>query len=142
MRGPGQVSDNPNRADHPVHSFLASFTAAWNADDLESVRALLHSDLYAESHRSFTALGSVRGDDAHEAVLSFHFAAPYCDFDVVETRPDGHAAGRFLLNDGGVAELEIPVVLYLAEGLLVQCATFDAGDLVDALALLNEWATA
>ena len=136
------MSHNPSQADHPVHSFLASFTAAWNANDLDNVRALLHPDLYAESHRSFTALGSVRGSDAHEAVLSFHVAAPYCAFEVVETRPDGHAAGRFLLNDGGVAELEIPVVLHLVEGLLVQCATFDASDVDDAVALLDEWATA
>jgi hypothetical protein len=134
------MTDNPEEADHPVRPFLASFVAAWNADDLDSVRALLHPDLYAESHRTFTALGTVRGDDAHEAVLSFHLAAPHCHFDVVETRPDGHAAGRFLLDDGGVAELEIPVVLYLADGRLVQCATFDAGDLDDALALLDEWA--
>ena len=135
------MSNASEPRDHPVDPFLAAFVAAWNADDLDRVRELLHPDLYAESHRSFTALGSVRGDDAHEAVLSFHLAAPYCDFDVAETRSDGHAAGRFLLNDGGVAELEIPVVLYLADGLLVQCATFDAGDLDDALALLDEWAT-
>ena len=134
------MSNSSERQDHPIHPFLAAFVPAWIANDLDRVRALLHPDLYAESHRTFTALGTVRGGDAHEAVLSFRLVAPHCDFDVVETRPDGHAAGRFLLDDGGIAELEIPVVLYVTDGLLARCATFDAGDLDGALALLDEWA--
>lgn len=59
--------------------------SAVKRDDLARVRMLLHADLYAVSHSSSTAFGSVPGPEAHEAELSFHVGTPCCDFEVVTT---------------------------------------------------------
>lgn len=129
---------SPVDPDHPIHAFINSFMAAWNDGDLSRARSFLHPELYAESYRTVVSLGTVRGEDARDAVIGFHHVCPRCHFEVIATAPFGHALQRWHL-DGDDGPMEVVAVTRVQDGVITRAATFNADDLAGARVVFHDW---
>lgn len=127
---------------HPALHYVETFADAWNADDLDRARSLLDPGLAAFSHRAVVARGTVRGADAHDAVLSFHEYLPRCYFNAVATRSDDLALVKWTLQgpDGNDEQVIHLVIQIGPNNVVVRAATFDADDIDGARAVLERWA--